>query len=66
MWILIILQITAGSATSHSSYPITYSGVTMQEFSSKATCIKAKNTILKMAKLSDSQSGILSAECVMK
>lgn len=71
MWILIVLQLTAGSATAHNSFPIVYSGVTMQQFESKETCEQAKNVIKKMnGKRNDGdsvytiRSGILEMSCV--
>ena len=68
MWILIVLQIMAGSATAKSSLPVTYSGVVMQEFSSKESCLNAKKTIEKMSSEStdSARQGLLSLQCIEK
>lgn len=68
MWILVVLQIMAGSATTKNTLPITYSGVVMQEFSSKESCRNAKKTIEKMSSdSSDSaRQGLLSIQCIEK
>lgn len=68
MWILIVLQIMAGSATAKNTLPITYSGVVMQEFSSKDSCLNAKNTIEKMSSESadSARQGLLSIQCIEK
>jgi len=73
MWILIILQLVAGSATAKNSMPIVYSGVVMQEFATKDSCEQAKITIDKMnlnrnggEHLMKINNGILELQCVKK
>ncbi len=73
MWILIVIQLMAGSATAKNSMPIVYSGVQMQEFSSQESCNVAKNTILKMNQnrnagehVMNINSGVLEMKCIQK
>jgi hypothetical protein len=73
MWILIVLQLVAGSATAKNSMPIVYSGVVMQEFATKNSCEHAKITIALMnlnkndgEHLMKIHNGILKLECVKK
>lgn len=74
MWILLVLQLTAGSATSHNSMPITFTGVSMQEFSSLDTCEAAKKTIDEMSTRRNNtekhtyplRDGIIEMKCVKK
>lgn len=73
MWILIVLQLVAGSATSKNSLPIIYSGVTMQEFSSQDSCERAIKEIKslsiqagKESELLSVRDGILSMRCIKK
>lgn len=71
MWVLIVLQLMSAGATSRNSMPIAYSGVVMQEFSSKENCEGAKEAIAKMNSERNNQSfdfnvrdGIISFKCV--
>lgn len=71
MWVLIVLQLMSAGATSRNSMPIAYSGVVMQEFSSKETCEAAKETISHMNAARNNQNfdfnvrdGIVSFKCV--
>ncbi len=73
MWVLIVMQLVAGSATAKNSFPIVYSGVEMQEFASQETCNAAKASIQKMMeKRNDGgyaftiNNGVLGLECVKK
>jgi hypothetical protein len=68
MWVLVVLQIMAGSATAKNSLPITYSGVVMQEYSTKESCLNAKKMIENMSsqKSDSSRNGLLSLECIEK
>ena len=74
MWILIVMQLTAGSATAHNSFPIVYSGVAMQEFSSSASCKAAKRAIQRLdqrrgesaGQMLSIRPGIVTMECVRK
>lgn len=73
MWILIVIQITAVSATARSAMPNFYSGVTFQEFATKESCEKARalldNTTLyadAAAELGNVRRGILSTSCQPK
>lgn len=71
MWVLIVLQLMGGGSTSHNSFPVTYTNVTMQEFSSQESCESAKNTIVAMnAKRNDGantmtiRDGMIQLKCV--
>jgi uncharacterized protein YegP (UPF0339 family) len=73
MWILIALQLMAGSGTAKNSYPVAFSGVTMQEFSSKDSCEQAIKTIKKMNERRNGgeqafeiRNGIIELQCVNK
>ena len=68
MWVLVVLQIVAGSATVKSSLPITYTGVVMQEFSTKESCLNAKLVIdrLNQSASGATRNGILAHECIEK
>lgn len=73
MWILIVLSIAAGAGTAKNSFPITYTGVTLQEFESKESCEAAKITISAMNKkrndgehIQNIQNGVLDMQCVKK
>ena len=73
MWILIVLQLTAASATARSSLPTLYSGVAFQEFSSQESCERARSLLFKgdlsanaALDLANVRSGILSASCQPK
>jgi hypothetical protein len=71
MWVLIVLQLMGGGATSHNSLPITYTNVTMQEFSSQESCESAKNAITVMnakrndgANMMNIRDGMIQLKCV--
>lgn len=73
MWILIVIQLTAASATARSAMPTFYSGVTFQEFASRESCEKARALLEKPAlhasaeaALDNVRSGILSTSCQPK
>ncbi len=73
MWILIVIQLTAASATARSAMPTLYSGVTFQEFSTKESCEKVRALLgkpdistLHTADLDNVRSGILSTSCQPK
>ena len=73
MWILLVIQLVAGSATAKNTTPIVYSGLESQEFTSKKNCEDAKKAILKMNDQRNDgehtmqiRNGILSVECVPK
>lgn len=73
MWILIVIQLTAASATARSAVPTLYSGVAFQEFTSQESCEKARVLIEKVAVsagpaagLNNVRSGILTASCQPK
>lgn len=73
MWILIVIQLTAASATARSAMPTLYSGVTFQEFTSRESCENVRALLDKpnvgatstMA-LDNVRSGILSTSCQPK
>lgn len=73
MWILIVIQLTAASATARSALPALYSGATFQEFASQESCEKARSLLAKPATLAGAtssldqvRSGILSTTCLPK
>lgn len=74
MWVLIALQLMAGSGTARNSFPIVFSGITTSEFSTKESCEEAKNTINMMNSMRNRNSelafeirnGIIELKCVPK
>jgi uncharacterized protein involved in type VI secretion and phage assembly len=73
MWVLLVIQLTAASATARSSMPTLYSGVAFQEFSSKESCERARALISQTAaQVADNaapdkiHNGVLSTSCLPK
>lgn len=73
MWVLVVIQLMAGSATGRSSLPSLHSGVAMQEFSSHETCEQAVKEIRTLSAKTNQESqyltvhdGIISMRCIKK
>ncbi len=73
MWILLVIQLTAASATARSAIPTLYSGVAFQEFTSLESCEKARVHLIRSSALvpegvalDNVRSGVLSATCLQK